>query len=469
MFKGTARTRALYRIIYALLVVAMMITLVPIGAFAVESADDVQDNADYEGTYYETESEYYADEEDYYAQYEAYVAYRLRISLELEALERQAYLFGTGGLIRPHDDITRAEVASILFQQIPDGERASHWLQENPFPDVEINDSFNNAISMTTNIELFNGLPDGSFEPDRPITRAEVTAVIVRLAYDGELPEFKPAVAAVVEEEIDAEDAYEGLYDEYADETIYEDSANGNEDAYNADEVAYEEDTDSAQYAEITEDYAYEEEYADTDDDVACEESVNEHEGAETADVENYEDNAYDDEDIETTDGSNDYASESDDYFTDISEHWAVAYINIAAAEGWVQGHYGLGYAFYPNDTLTRAEAAAIINRAFVRLSETSDDLLPDMQVWEDNVDEDMWFYFYIQSATNSYSFSWREYEDSVYEYWESLIPARNWQVLEQPDSVPDDIFLEHTIDLEYTADLEYTDGYEDEDSLPSE
>jgi len=242
----------------------------------------------------------------------------------LEILERQAYLFGADdGLIRPNDDITREEVATIFFQQITDDMRATYWLQENPFPDVVPENRFNNAVSTTTNVELFNGFPDGTFAPDRLITRAEMTAVIVR--FMGQ--------------------------------------------AYGMD------------FAE--------------------------------------------------------------DYFNDIYGHWAAGYINTAATNGWVQGHYGLGYAFYPDSALTRAEAAAMVNRVFGRLSENFDDLLPEMQTWTDNSNEDAWFYFYVQSATNSYSFTLRESGDNVYESWVNIIPARNWEVLERPDSVPEDIFRE--------------------------
>jgi len=234
--------------------------------------------------------------------------------------ERQAYLIGAGnGLIRPNANVTRAEVATMLFRLITDEARAAYWAQENPFSDVALQDWFNNAVSTMTDTGVFNGLPDGSFAPDQTITRAEMATVIVRF--------------------------------------------------------------------------------------------------------------------MEQMGGMN----LLENHFTDISGHWAEEYINAAAVNGWVQGPDGLGGAFYPDRPLTRAEVAAMINRISGRLVERAEDLLPNMQTWPDNTDVDEWYYFYIQSATNSYTFQWRG-AGNVFERWVTLIPARNWAVLERPDSRPGDI-----------------------------
>ena len=125
------------------------------------------------------------------------------------------------------------------------------------------------------------------------------------------------------------------------------------------------------------------------------------------------------------------------DYFSDISSHWAVEYINAAATSGWVQG-YSDG-TFRPNQAITRAETAAMINRISGRLVERVEDLLPDMQTWPDNATVNAWYYFYIQSATNSYNFT-RRGTDNAFEHWVAIIPVRDWAVLERPDSRPEDI-----------------------------
>ncbi|MCL2588787.1 MAG: BspA family leucine-rich repeat surface protein, partial [Oscillospiraceae bacterium] len=96
-------------------------------------------------------------------------------------LERQAYLIGTdNGLVRPNASITRAEVATILFRLISDTDRTAYWSQANPFPDVLLGHWFNNAVSTTTRMGLFQGRADGTFAPNQPITRAELATVLTR-------------------------------------------------------------------------------------------------------------------------------------------------------------------------------------------------------------------------------------------------------------------------------------------------
>jgi len=92
-----------------------------------------------------------------------------------------AYLIGDDrGLIRPHDSITRAEVATIFFRLITDDFRADMWTQQNRFSDVEMNHWFNNAVSTMTNAGVLDGMPDGTFQPSRAITGAEFAAAISR-------------------------------------------------------------------------------------------------------------------------------------------------------------------------------------------------------------------------------------------------------------------------------------------------
>jgi len=94
-----------------------------------------------------------------------------------------AYLIGDDrGLILPTGDITRAEVATILFRLITDDYRAQLWTQQNPFPDVNITDWFNNAVSTMTAAGMFLGRPDGLFAPYDPITRAELVTIMARAA-----------------------------------------------------------------------------------------------------------------------------------------------------------------------------------------------------------------------------------------------------------------------------------------------
>ena len=231
---------------------------------------------------------------------------------------RQAYLIGTDGQIRPNANITRAEVATIFFRLIDDTDRTANWTQTNPFSDVILENWFNNGISTTTQMGIFQGRPDGTFGPNQAITRAELAAAVAR---------FADVIGLLGTEE---------------------------------------------------------------------------------------------------------------DLFNDIYRHWANAYINTLAAQNWVQGPYGQGGAFYPDHLITRAETAAILNRMFGRLPESPADLLPDMNTWPDNANTSAWYYLYLQSASNSYTYEIKA--DGIHERWIAIIPVRNWAVLERPDSVPGDI-----------------------------
>ena len=234
-----------------------------------------------------------------------------------EILSHFAYLIGyEDGTVRPRNNITRAEVSTIFFRFMSDGDRASHWIQTNPYSDVALAQWFNNAVSTTTNADMFIGFPDGTFRPNSAITRAELAAVIARMM---------------------------GVTDSGA------------------------------------------------------------------------------------------------PLFNDIDGHWAQGYINAAAQNGWAVGYEGLGGRFLPNQPITRAEAAAMINRVFERLPEDPEDLLPGMLTWPDNANPNAWYYLYIQEATNSHTYVMKA--NGINETWEELIQTRPWVLLERPDSRPEDIF----------------------------
>ena len=89
--------------------------------------------------------------------------------------------------------------------------------------------------------------------------------------------------------------------------------------------------------------------------------------------------------------------------FSDISGHWAELDIAIAANNGWIMG-YPDG-TFRPNQTITRAEAMALINRVLARIPEGPQDLLDDMKTWPDNMNTGKWYYIPVQEATNSHDY----------------------------------------------------------------
>jgi len=65
-------------------------------------------------------------------------------------------------------------------------------------------------------------------------------------------------------------------------------------------------------------------------------------------------------------------------------------------------------------------------------------DLLDGMIMWPDNMNQNAWYFLYIQEATNSHFHVKKE--DGIHETWTELIVPRNWRALERPYSMPWDI-----------------------------
>lgn len=112
----------------------------------------------------------------------------------LNRRDHYAYIIGyPDGDVHPQGNITRAEVATIFFRLLRDPVRTQYWSQTNDYPDVAFNKWYNNAISTLTNMGIICGYPDGTFRPDAPITRAELTKIAagffsdprVAATYDG--------------------------------------------------------------------------------------------------------------------------------------------------------------------------------------------------------------------------------------------------------------------------------------------
>jgi uncharacterized repeat protein (TIGR02543 family) len=225
-----------------------------------------------------------------------------------------AYIIGyPDGNIRPNNYVTRAEAATILFRLISDEYRANVWSQSNPFADINTEKWYNNAISTMHNAGLVTGYNDGSFRPDKEITRAEFAALIVRTMGLGHVKDIALNI------------------------------------------------------------------------------------------------------------------------FSDINDHWAKDYINIAYMHNWVQGYNG--GTFNPNRPITRAEVAALINRALNRLPQFVSDLHTDMITWDDNTDQNAWYYLHIQEASNSNYYEMKD--DGLHKTWTGLFTPRDWRLLERPYSNP--------------------------------
>ena len=205
--------------------------------------------------------------------------------------------------IRPNNNITRAEVATIFFRLLTDESREYYWKESNDFKDIPDNYWACPAISTLTNAGILKGFEDGNFRPNEPVTRAQMATIIARFAN----------------------------------------------------------------------------------------------------------------------------LSESAVSFTDIEGHWAQRAIELAAGNGWING-YEDG-TFRPNDKITRAATMAMINRVLDRHVENVEDLLPDMNVWSDNMDTSNTFYFDIQEATNFHEC--QRIDNSPNEKWTVKLEDIDWTVYE--------------------------------------
>lgn len=93
------------------------------------------------------------------------------------------YVIGyTDGTIRPNNDISRAEVATIFFRLLTDEAREQYTTTAGNFTDVKAGMWCNRAIATLTNMGIIKGYTDGSFQPNADITRAELATIIARFA-----------------------------------------------------------------------------------------------------------------------------------------------------------------------------------------------------------------------------------------------------------------------------------------------
>lgn len=92
--------------------------------------------------------------------------------------------------------------------------------------------------------------------------------------------------------------------------------------------------------------------------------------------------------------------------FTDVSDtYWAARYINFAATRGWVTG-YSDG-TFKPENTITRAEVAAVTCRLLERSADQSyiRSHLKELRTFSD-VTESHWAYWYAMEAANGHDYT---------------------------------------------------------------
>lgn len=224
---------------------------------------------------------------------------------KLNADDHFAYVIGyPDGGVHPHATITRAETATIFFRLLTEKTRKDNHTKYHSFRDVPQGAWYNAAVATMAKLKIITGYPDGTFQPDAPVTRAEFAAIAAR----------------------------------------------------------------------------------------------------------------FDEKSARTT------AS-----FRDIYGHWAERYISRSAELGWIRGY--TDNTFRPDQSITRAEAMALINRVLNRNPESKDDLLRSMNIFNDNLDTAKWYYLDVQEAANSHDFIRKA---NGYEMWKKLRADPDWKALER-------------------------------------
>lgn len=224
---------------------------------------------------------------------------------KLNADDHFAYVIGyPDGGVHPHATITRAETATIFFRLLTEKTRKDNLTKYHSFRDVPQGAWYNAAVATMAKLKIITGYPDGTFQPDAPVTRAEFAVIAAR----------------------------------------------------------------------------------------------------------------FDEKSARTT------AS-----FRDIYGHWAERYISRSAELGWIRGY--TDNTFRPDQSITRAEAMALINRVLNRNPESKDDLLRSMNIFNDNLDTAKWYYLDVQEAANSHDFIRKA---NGYEMWKKLRADPDWKALER-------------------------------------
>ena len=99
----------------------------------------------------------------------------------LNGTDHFAYVQGyPNGLVMPQGNITRAEVATIFFRLLNNDVREENLSKSNSFTDTKKDAWYNIAVSTLSDMGILRGYEDGSFRPNANITRAEFAAIAAR-------------------------------------------------------------------------------------------------------------------------------------------------------------------------------------------------------------------------------------------------------------------------------------------------
>lgn len=114
----------------------------------------------------------------------------------LNKADHMAYIQGfPDGTVRPHANISHAEVAAIFFRLLTEDTRKANATTVHPFSDVSADAWYTEAVATLAAMGILKGRSADCFDPMATITRAEFAAVAARFdseVYDG--PDLFPDI-----------------------------------------------------------------------------------------------------------------------------------------------------------------------------------------------------------------------------------------------------------------------------------
>lgn len=102
---------------------------------------------------------------------------------KLNTSDHFAYVQGyPNGTVKPAGNITRAETAAILFRLMDDASRKTYYSTKSGFHDVASGSWYNTYVATLNNAGVITDSSNGYFRPNEAITRAELAAMLAKFS-----------------------------------------------------------------------------------------------------------------------------------------------------------------------------------------------------------------------------------------------------------------------------------------------
>lgn len=102
---------------------------------------------------------------------------------KLNTSDHFAYVQGyPNGTVKPAGNITRAETAAILFRLMDDASRKTYYSTKSGFRDVASGSWYNTYVATLNNAGVITDSANGYFRPNEAITRAELAAMLAKFS-----------------------------------------------------------------------------------------------------------------------------------------------------------------------------------------------------------------------------------------------------------------------------------------------